>query len=186
MQSLRIISGKYKGKKLKTCNLTSTRETTDRTKETIFNLIGQYFDGGIALDLFAGSGSLGLESISRGIEKCIFADNNPKAIKTIKDNILSLELAKEEYKIINKDYQLVLKELISNKITLDLVFLDPPYYEIEPKEILNILEEYPYFKENALIIIEHAKEVILPKILNFNVLKSRVIGIRIITILERI
>ena len=183
--NLRIISGKYKGKKIKTCGLSTTRETTDRTKETIFNLIGQYFDGGIALDLFAGSGSLGLEAISRGIRVCIFGDNNPKAIKTIEENVLSLKLEKVEYKIIKNDYELVLKELIAYKINLDLVFLDPPYYDIDLNKLLSIIDNYPYFNKKAMIIVEHAKEYLLPDMPNFSIFKSRAIGRRTITILER-
>ncbi|MDG0961887.1 RsmD family RNA methyltransferase, partial [Bacillus paranthracis] len=78
---MRVVSGKCKGHPLKAVPGNTTRPTTDKVKESIFNMIGPYFDGGVALDLFGGSGGLGIEAISRGIDKAIFVDRDNKAIK---------------------------------------------------------------------------------------------------------
>lgn len=83
-----------KGRSLKAVAGTSTRPTTDKVKESIFNMIGPYFDGGRGLDLFAGSGGLGIEALSRGFEHCIFVDRDFKAIQTVKSNLKTLELTK--------------------------------------------------------------------------------------------
>ena len=84
---MRIITGEYGGRKLKAVPGNNTRPTTDKVKESIFNIIGPYFDGGVCLDLFAGSGGLAIEAVSRGMEKAVLIDQDPLAIKTIKENI---------------------------------------------------------------------------------------------------
>lgn len=89
---MRVISGTRKGRTLKAVPGQSTRPTTDKVKESIFNMIGPYFDGGWALDLFAGSGGLGIEALSRGFDHCIFVDRDIKAIQTIKGNLNQLSL----------------------------------------------------------------------------------------------
>ena len=86
---MRVVSGSCKGKHLKAVPGNTTRPTTDKVKEAIFNMIGPYFDGGIGLDLFAGSGGLGIEALSRGLDKVIFVDRDGKAIQTIRENIHS-------------------------------------------------------------------------------------------------
>ena len=103
---MRIISGKYKGKKLEGFNIIGTRPTMDRVKESLFGMIQNYINGSIVLDLFAGSGALGLEAISNGAKKCYFIDNNIEAIKTIKNNSINV---KEDLEIINTDYKNFLK-----------------------------------------------------------------------------
>ena len=95
---MRIISGKYKGKKLKGFNIEGTRPTMDRVKESLFGMIQTYIPGSIVLDLFAGSGALGLEAISNGAKKCYLIDNNQIAIQTIKENSRNID---ENLKIIN-------------------------------------------------------------------------------------
>ena len=98
---MRVIAGTSKGLPLKAVPGTNTRPTTDKVKESIFNMIGPYFDGGIAVDLFAGSGNLGIESLSRGIDSCIFIEKDQKAMQTIGENSknVDLEQSSEIYKI---------------------------------------------------------------------------------------
>ena len=84
---MRVVSGKCKGQSLKAVPGNSTRPTTDKVKEAIFNMIGPYFEGGLGLDLFAGSGGLGIEALSRGLERVIFVDRDKSAIGTIHDNL---------------------------------------------------------------------------------------------------
>ena len=89
---MRVVSGKNKGLSLKAVPGMSTRPTTDKVKEAMFNIIGPYFEGGIVLDLFGGSGGLSIEALSRGIEKAIIVDREMKAIKTIKENLATCNL----------------------------------------------------------------------------------------------
>lgn len=118
---MRIISGKYRGKKLKEFDLTSTRPTLDRVKESIFNLVQFEVQDAVVLDLFSGTGALGIESISRGAKNTFLVDHNPKAIEIIKQNLLGID---GEYSVCQMDYLSFLK---SNNQKFDLVFLDPPF-----------------------------------------------------------
>lgn len=103
----------------------STRPTTDKVKESVFNMIGPYFQQGYGLDLFAGSGGLGIEGISRGLSKVIFVDRDPKAIQTIKKNIdlCGFQANAEVYKI---DWKRALKAIIQRNIQFKVIWLDPP------------------------------------------------------------
>ena len=89
---MRVVSGICKGRALKAVPGNTTRPTTDKVKEALFNMIGPYFEGGIGLDLFAGSGGLGIEALSRGLDKVIFIDRDGKAIQTIHENIKTCKL----------------------------------------------------------------------------------------------
>lgn len=141
---MRIITGKHKGRKLNTLPGKNTRPMMDRMKESIFNIIGPYFDGGIVLDLFGGSGALTLESISRGANKAYIVEKNGAAINVIKSNV---EMLKEEDNInlLAMDYKLVLEYAKNNNLKFDLIFLDPPF---RMKVIDDIVE---YILENNLI-----------------------------------
>ena len=132
---MRIISGKYKGKKLEGFNIIGTRPTMDRVKESLFGMIQNYINGSIVLDLFAGSGALGLEAISNGAKKCYFIDNNIEAIKTIKNNSINVQ---EDLEIINTDYKKFLK---NTNEKFDIIFLDPPYEANNLNKALRIIEE---------------------------------------------
>ena len=118
-----IISGKYKGKKLNGFNIEGTRPTMDRVKESLFGMIQTYIPDSIVLDLFAGSGALGLEAVSNGAKECYLIDNNIEAIKTIKENSQNFE---EQLNIIHIDYKKFLK---TTDKKFDIIFLDPPYKE---------------------------------------------------------
>jgi 16S rRNA (guanine966-N2)-methyltransferase len=120
---MRIISGKYKGHHLYSANNNSIRPTTDRVKEYIFNILDDFIKGCKVLDLFAGSGSLGLESLSRGAQKTTFVENSYNSIKVLKKNIHKLQL-KEPYAIVQKNTLTFLRQ---NKEPYDLIFADPPY-----------------------------------------------------------
>ena len=89
---MRVVSGVCKGRPLKAVPGNTTRPTTDKVKEALFNMIGPYFEGGIGLDLFAGSGGLGLEALSRGLDKVVFVDRDTKAIQTIHENIQACKM----------------------------------------------------------------------------------------------
>lgn len=120
---MRIISGKRKGGKLFEVESDKTRSTTDRVKESLFNIIGPYFDGGVALDFFAGSGSLCIEALSRGIDFAYFFDKEDLPISVIKKNVEKFDLKSVSH-IKQCSFENALNYVDKN---VDLVFLDPPY-----------------------------------------------------------
>lgn len=146
---MRIISGKYKGKKLNGFNIEGTRPTMDRVKESLFGMIQTYIPDSIVLDLFAGSGALGLEAVSNGAKECYLIDNNVEAIKTIKENSQNFE---EQLNIIHIDYKKFLKT--TNK-KFDIIFLDPPYKEKQLDTSLRIIEERGLLNKNGIVICEY-------------------------------
>ena len=148
---MRIISGKAKGTKLYTLKGNNTRPTSDRAKEALFNIVGADIIGCKFLDLFAGSGAIGLEAASRGAENVILVDKSNDAIDIIKRNVEKTHL-KEKTQIYNLDYNKVLKTKIKEK--QDYIFLDPPYESnLLYKSILEILEN-DILEKNGIIIVE--------------------------------
>lgn len=159
--NMRIISGSCKGRKLKAVPGTSTRPTTDKMKETIFNWIGPYFNGGLGLDLFAGSGGLGLEALSRGLDRVIFIDNDKYAIQTVKANV-SLCGFDDQCEIYQNDAGRALKAVSKRGLQFDAIFIDPPYQKQKIAALLIEINKYSLLKETGSIICEHAPEVTLP------------------------
>ena len=149
---MRIIAGKARRLPLRTLPGRDTRPTTDRIKETLFNMLSPELEDAYFLDLFAGSGQIGLEAVSRGSAYCVFVDNNKKACEVIQDNIDFTKLG-SQCKLMNTDCMSALRQL-EGKYRFDLIFLDPPYgHDFEP-EILGYLAHSSIVKEHALIIIE--------------------------------
>lgn len=175
---MRIVSGKFRSRQINFPKSDKTRPTTDKVRESLFNVIGPYFEGGQALDLFAGSGSLGLESLSRGIDSCVFVDQDFQAINTIKSNLKTLGL---EQQVIKSDYKSALSMLKGTKF--DIIFLDPPYAKEEVYlEVINFMLENQMLNEGALIICEHKNEVKIET--NLEIYSQKKYGITTITIYE--
>ncbi|MEY4480755.1 MAG: hypothetical protein RLZZ267_1433 [Bacillota bacterium] len=151
---MRVISGTARGRNLKAVPGTSTRPTTDKVKESIFSMIGPYFDGGIALDLFAGTGGLGIEALSRGIDKAIFIDADRKAIETIQANLATVKFS-EQAEVYRNDSFRALKRLATRSLKLDLVFLDPPYVIRNMDEVIAELQTLQLIDAHSIVIVEH-------------------------------
>jgi len=151
---MRVISGSAKGRSLKPVPGTGTRPTTDKVKEALFSMIGPYFDGGEALDLFAGSGGLGIEALSRGMERAVFVDSDRKAVETVKANVAAakVDAAAEVYR---SDAMLALKALAKRERAFDLVFLDPPYRMKNADEFLEFMEKQGLLRDGATAVVEH-------------------------------
>lgn len=177
---LRIISGKYKGRIIKGFNIEGTRPTMERVKESLFAMIQNNLKNAVVLDLFAGSGNLGIESLSNGAKQAIFVDKNNICAKMIRENIENLKI-EEETLILNKDYKLALNDLVNKNIKVDIVFLDPPYHKNLLNESLGELIKSGVLAENALIIVEYDKEC---PICSLNLLKERKYGDKFIKIYE--
>jgi len=159
---VRVVSGTCKGRPLKAVPGNTTRPTTDKVKEALFNMIGPYFDGGIGLDLFAGSGGLGLEALSRGLERVIFIDRESKAIQVINENIRACKF-EEQTEVYRNDAERALKALIKREITFDYIFLDPPYKKQQLVSLMEKMDQQNVVKTNGIIVCEHSFDVELPQ-----------------------
>src|SRR4051812_39217642 len=158
---MRVVSGSSKGKALKAVPGNSTRPTTDKVKEALFNMIGPYFDGGIGLDLFAGSGGLGLEALSRGLDKVIFIDREPRAIQTIYENIKACKF-EEKAEVYRNDADRAIKPLVKREIKFDYVFLDPPYKKQELVHLMEKMNQQDLVKVDGIVVCEHSFDIELP------------------------
>lgn len=175
---MRIVAGKYRHRIIEMTNLETTRETQDKVRMAIYNMIGPYFDGGVCLDLFAGSGAMGIEAISRGMEVLYLNDLNKDALKTCKKNCESLGI-KASYS--NLDYKDFIK---NNTVMFDLIILDPPY---KMNEIKSILEDiYPFVNEKGLVVFEMGIDSIYPDNINdLSLIKDKTYGIKRVVIYRR-
>ncbi len=154
---MRIIAGEFRSRVIKTLQGDQTRPTQDKIKEAIFSRIGPYFDGGCGLDLFAGSGAVGLEARSRGLDKVYFSDVNYPAVQIIKENISILKVS-DQCEVFKLDAMLMLKKMKELNVKLDFVFIDPPYKLKQVDEILKLLVEYDLLNEYADVVCESLKE----------------------------
>lgn len=153
---MRVIAGKYKSRQLKTVRSSYTRPTTDRNKENMFNMIGPYFQGGIVLDLFAGSGGLGIEAISRGCNYLYSVDHQYEAYKVILENMRSLHI--ENAKVLKMDYRKALQYLKKQEVMFDYIFLDPPYGKKMIDGIFDFLMKHEMLHDGCLILVEELRE----------------------------
>lgn len=147
---MRVISGIARGTKIESIESISTRPTLDRVKESLFNILQNNLKDKIILDLFAGSGALGIEALSRGAKKAYFNDNNSEAIKILKKNLEKTRLIQKAV-VINKDYKMALKEIEEK---LDIIFLDPPYKLDLASKAIEEMIKFNLLKTESLIIIE--------------------------------
>lgn len=151
---MRIISGKYKGKKILGDNIDGTRPTMDRVKESLFGTIQNKINDSICLDLFAGSGSLGIEALSNGAQKCYFVDKNKIVIDVLKKNTNNVDNAL----LIYSDYISALKNFKENNIKFDIIFLDPPYRDNLINPSLAYIIDNDLINKDGIIICEYENE----------------------------
>ena len=150
---MRVISGKAKGQPLKSLDGRNTRPTTDRIKESMFNLVQQRVYGKAVLDLFSGSGALGIEALSRGAESCSFVDNDKGSIRIIKSNLEKTRLM-DTGEVYLGEYKEVLAKLKKQSKSFDLVFLDPPYGKELVKQSIFMLLDRAMLNQRALVVTE--------------------------------
>lgn len=172
---MRVISGKYKGKVLEGFNINGTRPTMDRVKESLFGSIQNYLENSICLDLFAGSGSLGIEALSNGANTCYFVDNSKEILPILKKNLNNIEGAI----LINDDYLKAIKK-INQKI--DIVFLDPPYKNNLITPAIEALISNNLLNNEALIICEYENEILD---FNYPIIKEKRYGDKNILIYKK-
>ena len=151
---MRVISGMARGTKLYSLEGNNTRPTLDRVKESLFNIIGMKIRDSIVLDLFSGSGAIGIEAASRGAQKVILCDKSKDAINIINKNIEKTRL-KENTIVINSDYKEALKKA---NCTYDIIYIDPPYATNLVKDSVEEILKNEYLKDSGIIIIETDEE----------------------------
>lgn len=152
--AMRIVGGKYRSRNIEfPTNQEITRPTKDAVREGVFNALTFDIDNAIILDLFAGSGSMGLESLSRGANMAYFVDKDKEAIRIIRKNIQMLNESDKSV-VLNCDYLEALNSFIEQKVKFDIVFLDPPYKLNVIDEIINTLIVEQILNEHGIIVIE--------------------------------
>ena len=169
---MRVIAGEFKGRKLEIPK-TTLRPTLDRTKETLFNILQTYVPNAKVLDLFAGSGSLGIEALSRGAEHCIFVDINKEATKIIKANCEKCGCT-DLSNVINLPYDVAIGGL---KQKFDIIFADPPYADGFYYDILKRLDKSDILTKDAIVVLEHDSANSLPDTVgNISKYREKVMG----------
>ena len=155
---MRVITGKARGVSLKTPDGMATRPTSDRVKEALFSVIQFDIPGSRVLDLFGGTGQLGIEALSRGAKSAVFVDAAESACKLIQENLKKTKLA-EDAKVVRSDYMEYLRRC---KEAFDIIFLDPPYAEVFLENSLNFISEIDILQTNGIIVTERPLDKELP------------------------
>jgi len=153
---MRVISGLYKGRMLDGFDIDGTRPTQDRIKESLFGSIQDYIEDSVVLDLFAGSGNLGIEALSNGAKECYFVDNNKIAINTINNNLNKIGISSN---LLNKDFKDALEYFKDNNIKFDLVFLDPPYKDDYIDYSINYLLDNNLLNDKSIVVAEFENNI---------------------------
>ncbi len=153
---MRVIAGSAKSLKLKTLDTMDTRPTQDRTKETLFNVLSPYLADCRFMDLFSGSGGIGIEALSRGARSCIFVEQNPSAISCILDNLKFTKLA-DRAEVLKGDVLNILRQIPDDK-PYDVIFMDPPYNKELEKQALTYISKTKMVDEYTIIVVEASLE----------------------------
>lgn len=148
---MRVVSGKARGLQLKTIQSDSTRPTKDMVKEALFSILMRKTPDSVFLDLFAGSGAIGIEALSRGAKKAYFSDNNIECIKIIKDNLMKARMQEDAF-VFYGDYQKMIDEI--KKIEFDIIFIDPPYNKGIGIEAIERISSYNLLKIDGILVYE--------------------------------
>jgi 16S rRNA (guanine966-N2)-methyltransferase len=157
---MRVIAGEFRSRVLQAPRGTETRPTSDRLRETLFNVLGPRVEGARFADLYAGSGAVGIEAISRGCEFCYFAEKAPAAVRTIRDNLRTLKVA-GGFAVEDRGVHRLLDHLLEKQTAVEIVYVDPPYEAEEQYEAtLNFLGRHHrvLLADGAVVIAEHAKK----------------------------
>ena len=160
---MRVIAGEYKGRPLKAVPGDNTRPTTDKVKESIFNIIGPYFDGGYCFDMFSGSGGLAIEAVSRGIDHAVLSEKNRNAVKIMHENITMTKEPEKYTVMVGDSRKNVVKYAQENPaVIFRLVIIDPPYQAEKTLSDIALLQEQGLIDAQTTLVCEMAKENTLP------------------------
>ena len=179
---MKIVSGIYGGRPLKTLEGKTTRPTSDKVRGAIFSMIGPYFEGGRVLDLYAGSGGLSIEAVSRGMASAVLVERDRKAQSIVAENI---QMTKEvgKFQLLKMDAERALEQASGE---FDLIFLDPPYAKEQIVADIERMAEKELFSEDVMVVCETDKAVELPEeIACLGIWKEKIYGISKVTVYVR-
>ena len=179
---MKIVSGIYGGRPLKTLEGKTTRPTSDKVRGAIFNMIGPYFEGGRVLDLYAGSGALSIEAVSRGMSSAVLVERDRKAQAIVAENI---QMTKEvgKFQLLKMDAERALEQVSGE---FNLIFLDPPYAKEQIVADIEKMAEKELFSEDVMVVCETDKAVDLPEeIACLGIWKEKIYGISKVTVYVR-
>lgn len=181
---MKIISGIYKGRKLDGYDIAGTRPTMERVKESLFATIQNNLPNAIVLDLFSGSGNLGIESLSQGSKYAYLVDYNKKSIDVIKNNIKNIGITNCE--TINLDYLQALKYLHGKNIKLDIIFLDPPYNTDYIEKSITLITKLDLLSKDGIIVCESSSldKIVFPEV--YKIAKEKKYGDKWVAILKQV
>lgn len=170
---MRIIAGEFKGRRLFTPKDSKVRPTTDKVKESIFSMIAPYLEDAIVIDLFSGTGNLGLEALSRGASRCYFGDKSRESLELTRQNIAYCKQEGSAVTILG-DFEYVLRK-ISEKA--DIIFLDPPYQKGLLTSCFELISEHSLLSTEGIIVAEHgAKDQMADELFGFTKIKEKIYG----------
>ena len=169
---MRVIAGAARSCKLSSLAGEETRPTTDRVKESVFNMVMPYIEGAEALDLFAGSGALGIEALSRGAKECTFVENNRLAMQVIRQNLAHTRLDSAA-KLAERD---AISFLEGTKEDYSLIFLDPPYDGGWYAPVLSLIGKRKLLRPNGILVLEKRADAMLPVPAEWELIKERKYG----------
>lgn len=173
---MRIIAGEAKGKTIKTLRGLEVRPTSDLVREALFAILGPRVEGAVFLDLFAGSGSVGIEALSRGAQETIFVDENPQCIRILKENLIRTGLEKRSRIYKTESLHFLVSSQLKPK-TIDIIFIDPPYGDDLARKALKLVEERGILAEGAWAVVEHFhKTTLAGAVKNLKLFKERRFG----------
>lgn len=165
---MRVIAGKFRSRQLKSLKSTALRPTSDRLRETMFNILGDLVVGSRFIDAFAGTGAVGIEALSRGAKEVIFIEKHSPTAAVIKKNLGSLQINKKEARVLPIDVlhalKMLAKESFGSREVPDILFLDPPYDDaVQYDRVLSFVSSATLLNQDALVIAEHRRNTALPQ-----------------------
>jgi 16S rRNA (guanine966-N2)-methyltransferase len=154
---MRVIAGIYKGRRLKTLEGLSVRPTSDRLRETLFNILTPRIEGARFADVCAGSGAIGVEALSRGARHVTFIESSLKAARIVSENLRNCGI-REDYRVINREAIRALKNLASEKAQFDIIYFDPPYDSAIYTPVMWLIATRDLLAEDGVVIVEHRRQ----------------------------
>jgi 16S rRNA (guanine966-N2)-methyltransferase len=171
---IRIITGIYKGRRLKLVSSDAVRPMQDKVKGALFGVLGDRLRGAVCLDGFAGTGSIGLEALSRGAAKCVFVDELLPSVRAIERNVAKCG-AEEKSVVLHREFNRAVIDLAKQGVRFDVVFLDPPYRLLEERNPLKVLRKRGLVKPDGLVVLRHYFKI-KPKLGDFKLTRRVALG----------
>jgi 16S rRNA (guanine966-N2)-methyltransferase len=160
---MRVIGGQFRSRRLKAPGKLAMRPTSDRLRETLFNVLGPAIEDSLFVDLYAGTGAIGIEALSRGAREAIFVESHPATARLIRENLASLKI-ESGVEVIEAAAARAVTKIAQRKLLADFIFLDPPYQATgELLSVLELLDESLVVAPSGMVIVEHSIKTELPE-----------------------